>query len=94
MAPAGGRSSYRKGVTMAELAEGFMYEPTRPRKKAMSFVTGELIWKLNVLPLLGKEVPSCCAQEGGCVTKERALGVGGRGRRVPGLSGQPLPWLL
>ena len=52
--PAGDRTSYRKAPTVADLAERFMREHARPKKKATSIETDKRVWELHVVPRLGK----------------------------------------
>jgi integrase len=52
--PAGDRTSYRKAPTIADLAERFMREHARPKKKPTSIETDKRVWELHVVPRLGK----------------------------------------
>jgi integrase len=52
--PAGDRLSHRKAPTVADLADRFMREHARLRKKPSSIETDERIWQRHVLPRLAR----------------------------------------
>lgn len=52
--PSGDRQAYRRGPTVADLAERYMREHARPKKKPSSVRNDEQQWRNHVLPVLGK----------------------------------------
>lgn len=53
--PSGDRIAYRQAPTMKDLAERYMREHARPRKKAFSVENDARVWRKHVLPRLGKK---------------------------------------
>jgi integrase len=53
--PSGDRIAYRQAPTMKDLAERYMREHARPRKKPLGVVNDERVWRKHVLPRLGKK---------------------------------------
>lgn len=54
--PSGDRIAYREVPTMTDLADRYMREHARPRKKASGVANDDRVWKKHVLPRLGKKV--------------------------------------
>ncbi len=52
--PSGERLAYRQAPTMTDLAERFMSEHARPKKKPSSVRNAQRTWEIHVLPTLGK----------------------------------------
>lgn len=53
--PSGDRQAYRQSPTMKDLAERYMREHARPRKKAFSVENDDRVWRKHLLPRLGKK---------------------------------------
>lgn len=52
--PGGERQAYRRAPTMADLAERYMRDHARPRKKPRGAESDERMWRLHVLPRFKK----------------------------------------
>ena len=53
--PSGDRIAYRQAPTMKDLADRYMREHARPRKKPLGVVNDDRVWRKHVLPRLGKK---------------------------------------
>ena len=53
--PSGDRIAYQQSPTMKDLAERYMREHARPRKKPLGVENDARVWRKHVLPRLGKK---------------------------------------